>query len=81
MKIEVNLTPKQKQLLSIAKEKGYVTITIAQYLYSCRRNAGNAIRRLEMAGHLKQTEGQLWIYNGDPVGEKAQTKLLEAFNG
>lgn len=58
----MKLTNKQQLVLSIAREKGFVTIQTCSILYKDYKSRKNAILTLEQLGHLKLIKIGKWEY-------------------
>ena len=59
----VDLTKKQKKILAVARSNGKVTIPECRLIYSDIKMVKNALSRLCLAGFLKRTENDDFIYN------------------
>ena len=59
----VELTRKQKKILAVARSKGRVNIQECRLIYSDMKMLKNALSRLCLAGFLKKTESEDFIYN------------------
>jgi len=66
----VNLTRKQKALLHIAKEHGYLTQGIAAKVYVSKRGCQDALRFLVKNDLLKIKGGSFGIYGLTTLGRK-----------
>lgn len=74
--MKIKLTEAQKELVDLAKKKGFLTMYDAMAQYSNVDYAKNIIRRLVILGLLKESEipGR-FIYTGE------RNMCLEAFGG